>query len=542
MVLCGFNTVVFRPRRGYQRRSFHFRPGAEAIEPRLLLSASPADVLTYRNDNARTGQDLGETILNPANVNPSRFGKLFTDPVDGTVYAQPLYMANVAIPGVGTHNVVFVVTMHDSVYAFDADQPGPPLWHDSFIDPAAGVTTVAATAPYQLSYGPELGIMGTPVIDPTTGTLYVVAETQVTAAGSAGDSYSLHALDVATGAEKFGGPVLIDPTAHGTGKGAGRGGIIRFNAAYQLERPALLLSDGLVYAAFGSLNDIGPYHGWIVASSASTLQTVADFNITPDGSEGALWMSGNGPAADAGGDIYVLTANGTFDANAGRKDYGDSFLKLSPTLHPLDYFTPPNQAKLAAKDLDLGSGGPLLVTDQQGAAEHLLIGGGKDGTLYVINRDRMGHYRPKLGKAPQAIANPVHGIFSSPAYYNGMVYMNAVGDLLKQYEVVGGRLIGPVAVAGVPANYPGATPSVSADGDAGGIVWELVNPGTRAVHGSAVLRAFDAANVGDELYESTEAGSRDALGTEITFSLPTIAGGKVYVVTASGLTVFGLLG
>jgi hypothetical protein len=499
-------------------------------------------VLTYHNDNGRTGANLQETILNPGNVNPSHFGKLFTDPVDGLVYAQPLYMANLAIPGQGTHNVVIVVTMHDSVYAFDADQPGLALWHDSLINPAAGVTPVPATASYQVFYGPELGIMGTPVIDPNTGTLYVVAETQVIAGGRVSDVYSLHALDVASGAEKPGGPALIAPTARGNGKGHGPGGLIRFNTPYQLQRPALLLSDSLVYAAFGSLNDIGTYHGWIVACSASTLQAVASFNTTPGGSKGAIWMSGNGPAADAAGDVYVLIANGTFDASTGGKDYGDTFLKLSPTLHPLDYFTPPNQARLAAKDLDLGSGGPLLLPDQPGARPHLLVAGGKDGTLYVVNRDAMGHYKPRPTKAPQAIANPAHGIFSSAAYYNGAVYANAVSDLLRQYQVAGGSLVGPMAVASVPASYPGATASISADGSAGGIVWELVNSGTRAVHGPAVLRAFAAGNIGDELYDSTAAGMRDALGTAVTFSVPTIAGGKVYVITASGLTAFGLLG
>jgi hypothetical protein len=534
--------ATFARHRDRRRRLRHFRPGAESIESRLLPSAVPGDVLTYHGDAARTGQDLDETILNPGNVNASSFGTRFTDPVDGIVYAQPLYMANLAIPGQGTHNVVFVVTMNDSVYAFDADQPGPPLWQDSLTNPAAGVTPVPSTASFQQFYGPTLGIMGTPVIDPGTNTLYVVAENQVSAGGTVGDVYTLHALDVATGAEKFGGPAALAPTAHGHGTGHGRRGLITFNAHYQLQRPALLLSDGLVYTAFGSLNDVGPYHGWIVASSASTLQTVATFNTTPNGSEGAIWMSGNGPAADAAGDVYVLTANGTFDASTRGKDYGDTFVKLGPTLHVVDHFTPPNQQKLSAKDLDLGSGGPLLVPDQPGAVPHLLVGGGKDGTLYVINGDRMGHYKPKPAKAPQAIPNPAHGIFSSAAYFNGSVYINAVGDVLRQCRVAGGRLNGPVDASSVPVSYPGATPSISADGSANGIVWELVNSGTRAARSTAVLRAFDADDLGDELYDSTQAGSRDALGAYTNFSVPTVADGKVYVVTSSGLTAFGLLG
>jgi hypothetical protein len=303
-----------RRRRKPPRTSFH--PGAEVVESRLLPSASPADVLTYHNDNARTGQDLNETVLTPANVNTSSFGRLFTDPVDGYVYAQPLYMANVAIPGQGAHNVVFVATEHDSVYAFDADQGGAPLWHDSFINPAAGITTVPTLADYQKDLNPEVGITSTPVIDPSTGTLYVVAETLETAGGAPAFVFRLHALDVATGAEKFGGPAVIAASVRGRGAGRGRGGVLPFNPEFEIQRPGLLLSNGVVYSAYSSLGDHGPFHGWIIGNGAPTLRTIAVFNDTPDGRGGGIWMSGGGLAADAG-TIYALTGNGTFTASAG---------------------------------------------------------------------------------------------------------------------------------------------------------------------------------------------------------------------------------
>ena len=296
-----------RPLRAARRRRL-FCPDAEQIEARRLLAASAADVLTYHNDNARTGQDLDETILNPSNVNSSDFGMKFTDTVDGAIYAQPLYMAGVTIPGQGVHNVVFVATEHDNVYAFDADKPGPPLWHDSFINPAQGVTTVPSTQPWQSDLSPEVDITGTPVIDPTTGTLYVAAKTETITPAGPVDAYTLHALDVSTGAEKFGGPVLVHPTVAGRGLGSVKGKV-SFQAEFQLQRPALLLENGVVYLAFGSLGDHGPYHGWVVGYAANSLAQVAVFNDTPNSRLGGIWMDGDGPAADADGNIYLLTGN-----------------------------------------------------------------------------------------------------------------------------------------------------------------------------------------------------------------------------------------
>ena len=409
-----------RPLRAARRRRL-FCPDAEQIEARRLLAASAADVLTYHNDNARTGQDLDETILNPSNVNSSDFGMKFTDAVDGAIYAQPLYMAGVTIPGQGVHNVVFVATEHDSVYAFDADKPGPPLWHDSFINPAQGVTTVPSTQPWQSDLSPEVGITGTPVIDPTTGTLYVAAKTETITPAGPVDAYTLHALDVSTGAEKFGGPVLVHPTVAGRGVGSVKGKV-SFQVEFQLQRPALLLENGVVYLAFGSLGDHGPYHGWVVGYAANSLAQVAVFNDTPNSRLGGIWMDGDGPAADADGNIYLLTGNAPFSPARRGGSYGDAALKLTPSLQVADYFAPQGTVHLLKKDLDLGSGGEILVPTQPGGAPSLLLGGGKDGTLYAVKIASMGHQQKKNPNV-QAIVNPSDPIFSTPAYYNGNVYI-----------------------------------------------------------------------------------------------------------------------
>ena len=523
------------------RRRTKFHPAAESVEPRRLLSISAVDVLTYHNDNGRTGQALHETILNPANVNPSTFGKLFSDAVDGYVYAQPLTKSNVVVPGQGVRNLVFVATEHDSVYAFDADKAGVPVWHVSFINPAAGVTTVPAVADYQLDLKPEIGITSTPVIDPATNTLYVVAETMETSGGTTTQALRLHALDVATGAERAGGPVLITASVRGHGAGHVRGHVA-FLPEFEIQRPALLLQNGVVYSAYSSLGDHGPFHGWIIGSSAATLQTVVKFNVTPNGSAGGIWMSGGGLAADNSGNIYALSGNGTFSAGHGGKDYGNSVLKLDGVLHVNDYFTPPNQHRLNVKDLDLGSGGALIVPDQLGPRPHLIVGGGKDGVLYTLNRDALGHHRQGRKSAGPAIPNAGHSIFSSPAYFNGTVYDHAVGDVLKAYVIVNGSLVGPVEQGTTTFGYPGATPSISAAGDSNGIVWEVRNRGIRGTIGPAVLEAREANHIGHLLFTSTQVADRDAAGAYVKFSVPAISRGKVYVGTQNGLVAYGLRG
>jgi hypothetical protein len=527
-------------------RRMSFQPCGELVERRLLLTATAAaDVLTYHNDNARTGGDLFETTLNPSDVNPTDFGKVFSDATDGAIYAQPLYMAGVSIPGKGVHNVVFVATEHDSVYAFDADTPGPALWHASFLNPAAGVTPVPATQPWQDDLTPEVGITGTPVIDPSTGTLYVAAKTQVATPSGARDLYSLHALDISTGAEKLGGPVVIQPSVPGRGAGHVKK-TVGFQAEFQLQRPALLLESGLVYVAFGSLGDHGPYHGWVVGYKASNLQQAVVFNTTPNsndatGNLGGIWMSGGGPAADASGNVYLLSGSGSFNPARSGGSYGDAALKLTPFLQVVDYFAPSNTGYLNKKDLDLGSGGGILVPTSPGSSSNLYIGGGKVGTLFAINTTSMGHQKKKNPNV-QPVQVSSQPIYSAPAYFNGSVYINPISDILKQYQVINGKLVGPTAVAPDKAfNYPGANLSISADGTKNGIVWSLENTGSHGVQGRAILHAYNAANVSQELYTSDEAGTRDRPGDAVKFAVPTVANGKVYVVTQSGVTAYGLL-
>ncbi len=523
-----------------------FRPSVETMESRRLLSGS-ADVLTYHNDNSRTGQNLNETLLTPANVNPSQFGKLFTDPVDGYVYGQPLYMANVSIPGQGTHNVVFVVTENDSVYAFDADHPGPALWHDNLADPAAGVIPIPANnldaAP---DIGPLIGITSTPVIDPSSGTIYVIAATMHVSGSGITYEDQIHALDIGTGAEKFGGPETIHFVTRGRGTGHVKGGKIPFQAIYQLQRSALLLLNGEVYAAWASFNDAGPYHGLVVGFNAQTLQPESYFNATPNGRQGGIWMGGGGLAADAAGSIYLATGNGTFDASSGGRDYGDSLVKLASgpgPLRVLDYYTPKNQAVLGANDFDYGSGGVLLPPAQPGSSLQIALTGGKDGILDVVNRNHMGHLGGRKGGLLETLPQTKnHPLFSTPAYYNGEIYVQFVGAPLEAFGLVNGvPTRAPISTASTPFGYAGATPTISANGSTNGIVWVVQHADLNGPTSQAVLYAYNAANLSDMLYNSSEAGTRDQTGPPVKFTPPTVANGKVYVATTTGLSVFGLL-
>jgi hypothetical protein len=508
------------------------------LEPRLVLAT---DVLTFHNDVGRTGQNLAETILTPADVNASSFGLLFANPVDGAVYAQPLYKSAVAVPGQGTLNLVFVATEHDSVYAFNADMPGPPIWHDSFINPGAGVTTVADSDLNSGSIAPEVGITGTPVIDSATNTLYVVAFTKEVSGGTTSYVQRLHALDLATGAEKLGGPVVIQATVPGTGQGSS-GGNVSFNAFFENQRPGLLLDNGVVYIAWASFDDHIPYHGWVIGYSAQTLQQVAVFNTTPDGGLGGIWESGDGPAADAAGNIYVVTGNGTFDGNSAtppNQDFGDSYLELTPTAGGLTLtssFTPFNQSTLDAGDEDLGSSGAIVLPDQPGANPHLLVGSGKEGKIYLLNRDALGGFNPSIDSVVQEVPSALTSVFDSPAYFNGQVYFGAVGDALKAFTLANGLLsTSPTSQTSIQFGYPGTTPSISANGSSDGIVWVVQN------NGAAVLRAYPANDLTTELYDSGQAGLRDQSGQAVKFEAPTIVNGKVYVGTQSGVAVFGPL-
>jgi hypothetical protein len=516
------------------------------------------NVLTYHNDNARTGQNLNETVLTPANVNTTTFGKLFTYPVDGYIYAQPLYVSNVQIPGQGIRNVVFVATEHDSVYAFDADgfTPGP-LWQVSFIDPAIGLTTVLPDDVLSFDIVPEIGITSTPVIDINSGTIYVGAKTKEVGDGNVHFVQRLHALDIATGAEKFGGPAVIadtiqaedgsyvyvsGPTVAGTGDGSVDGVTVVFNALRQLCRPGLLLLNGVVYIACGSHGDNFPYHGWVLAYDARTLALLAAFNTTPNGGQGAIWVSGAAPSADANGNIYVSTGNGTFalPPDDGSPGYGNSVLKLDTAtgLNVVDSFTPWNQEQLNVDDVDLGAGGVMLLPDQPGAHPHLMITGGKAGTIYLIDRDDLGGFQrcgPTCDDVVQIGA--IGPVFSTPAYFNGLLYyQGCCGDILHAFQLSNGQL-SSVSQSSTPFGFPGSTPSISANGSSNGIVWAL-QVDAYAESGPAVLHAYDALNLANELYNSSQVPA-DQLDGAVKFTVPTIANGKVYVGTQSSLVVFG---
>jgi hypothetical protein len=522
-------------------------PGA--VSAVVAFVTDYAGTFTYHNDNARTGQNLDEIALSPATVNRQRFGKLFADSVDGYVNAQPLYVPDVNIAGMGEHDVVYVATQHDSAYALDADASMAPLWQVSFIDPADGITTVPSADTHSIGIVPEIGITGTPVIDPASGTLYVVARTKENGAYA----QRLHALDIGTGAEKFGGPVLIQASAPGSAAPNDGNGNVLWDPLVHNQRAALLFSRGVVYIGFASHDDLGPYHGWVLGYDAATLEQVAAYNDTPNGTKGGIWQTAGGPAADSDGNIFVQTGNGTFDGDSGGDDFGDSVLKLEPVadaftpnsaLSLADWYTPYNQQFFADHDLDLGSGGPMILPDQTKGPPHLLAGGDKQGNLYIWNRDDLGHFTPDQHKqAVQYLPNVIGPVFGTPAYWRGLVYFWGAGDRLRAYKLRNGHLSRPPASIG-PRNLGGiSSPTVSANGATGGIVWLLeffIPPGGTTPQVPAVLDAFDAADVSRQLYRSSNS-PRDAAGLGVKFTVPTVADGKVYVGGQYQLTVYGLL-
>jgi hypothetical protein len=523
-------------------------PGAGLLAFFLALTfTSPLlaqDVLTYHNDNARTGQNLKEVILAPSNVNATQFGKIFQVTVDGKVDAQPLYASGVSIPGQGTHNVLFVATEHDSVYAFDADT-GSKLWQVSLLP--AGETTSDDRGCGQVT--PEIGITATPVIDRSSGpngTIYVVAMTKDS---SSAYHQRLHALDITTGAEAFSGPKEIQATFPGKGDNSDGTHVI-FDPAQYKERPGLLLLNHVIYTAWSSHCDFAPYTAWVIAYSESTLNQVSVLDLTPNGHEGSLWMSGAGLTADSAGNIYGLMANGTFDTTLDQNgfpsqgDYGNAFVKISTTgggLTVADYFTMSNTVSESNVDEDLGSGGVLVLpdmTDANGATRHLAVGAGKDRAIYLVDRDNMGKFNPSADNIYQEFlfALPA-GIYGMPAYFNGHLYFAPQNGNLFAFQFSKAKLqIPPVSSTSATFTYPAATPSISANGSNNAIVWvtENTNP--------AVLHAYDAADLSSELYNSNQAGTRDQFGTGNKFITPTIANGKVYVGTTNGVGAFGLVG
>jgi hypothetical protein len=511
--------------------------GGAAVRLALLLwfaCACLAQVVTSQYDNARTGANVRETILTPANVTRGKFGKLFSWPVDGDVYAQPLYVPGVEIPGKGRHNVVYIATEHNSVYAFDADgQPREPLWKASFL--GSGITSVPASEAQCPFIAPEIGITSTPVIDLETGTLYILARTMEGGGflSSGHHVQKLHALAITTGAEKFGGPVQIKGSVR-TNRGTLEFGPLRANP-----RASLLLVKGSVVLTWASACDVGPYYGWVMVYDARTLAQTAIFNASPGGQESGIWQGDTGPAADAEGNIYVVTGNGVFTAASGGVDFGDTVLKLGLkplTLPVLDYFTPSDERDLNRRDDDLGSGGPVLLPDQPGAHPHLLVVAGKGQTMYVIDRDRMGKFQS--GRNPHALQTVVipyrGGMFGAPAYWNQHLYTLFSNDGLRDYAVKGGLLSPQAVKENAERIGPGGTPAISANGSRNGIVWVLQAKGRRDRDQTAVLHAYDALDVSRELYSSADAG------TSLRFNIPMIANGRVYVGAVRQVTVYGL--
>jgi len=524
-------------------------PSQTANAP-LVVTNFPG-AFTYGYDNSRDGQNTQETVLTTGNVNATQFGKLFRYPVDGEIYPDPLYVPNVNIPSQGTHNVVYVATEADSVYAFDADgRTSTALWHTNFTDPDQGVTTVpyADVLPTSCrNTGPVLGITGTPVIDPVRGVLYVMVRTKEVTNGVATYPQRLHALDITTGAEVAGSPATVDASVPGIGEGNNGQGQVPFDDIHDNSRAGLLLVNGVVYVTWSSPCDQHPYHGWVIGFDESTLQQVYVFNTTPNGDAGSIWGAGAGPAADSEGNIYFLTGNGDFNADVSGGDYGIAMVKLSgANPEVLDYFAPYNSSYLAFIDFDLASGNVLLLPDQTVGPPHLAIGTGKEGTIYLVNRDNMGHFSATdnnqivqwLFKAVGNKTGVSEAYFGLPAYWQNNLYFWGANDVFKMFRFYNGLMSrAPIVTGTLEVITQGPTPAISSNGNAQGIMWTVEWLANKA----AILRAYDAANPSREIYDSTQAGKRDTAGISVEYTVPMVANGKVYVATEQELDVYGLL-
>jgi hypothetical protein len=509
---------------------------------------SSVDVTTYHYDNLRTGQNLNEITLTTTNVNQTKFGKLGELMVDGKVDAQPLYLSNLSIPGAGAKNVLYVATEHGSVFAFDADNvsatAAQPLWKISTQLPGEVPSDDRGCG----QVTPEIGITSTPVIDRARGAIYVVS---VSKDANGNYFHRIHALDLTSGKELFGGPTTITASYPGSGAGSSGGNVV-FNPSQYNERPGLLELNGTIYTTWGSHCDFGAYTSWMMAYSADTLKQINVLNLVPNGSDGGIWMSGAAPAADATGDIYFILGNGTFDtaSNANgfpsRGDCGNCYVKVSSTapLNLLDYFTPLNTVAESSVDGDFGSGGPLLlpdVADASGTTRHLAVGSGKDAIIYVLDRDNMGKFGTAQSNVYQQISGELAGAeYGKPSYFNNTVYYGAAGDSIKAFPISSGKLATtPSSTTTIQFPYPGATPTISANGTSNGILWAVEN-GTPGVT-PGVLHAYDATNLATELYNSNQAsGGRDQFSGN-KFISAIVANGKVFVGTPNSVAVFGLL-
>jgi len=519
---------------------------SSAVAPLTVTAAAAGtDVVTYKYDAMRTGQNLTESTLTPANVHSATFGKLKNLVVDGLVDAQPLYLSQLSVGG-ASHNVLFVATEHDSVYAFDAET-GAILWHVSLL--TGGETSSDNRGCGQVS--PEIGITSTPVLDRHAGvhgTIFVVAMTKDTASNY---HQRLHALDITTGHETGSSPTEIAATY-----GPSYGPSVFAPGQYK-ERAALLLNDGTIYTTWASHCDFGPYGGWIIAVSEETLAIGGVLNVAMEArgsgyaNQGpSIWMSGGGPAADAAGNVYVLTANGRFDPNLNApgfprgSDYGNSFVKITPShgkLGVTDYFTMSNEFAESSNDIDLGSGGVMLLpdlTDANGKVRQLAVGAGKDGNLYVVDRNHMGRYTAMSNNIWQELIGVLGGgVWSTPAYFNSRIFYGPQGGSLRAFSVTHALLsAAPTSQTSTRFTYPGTFPVVSANGSANAIVWAYENTSP------AVLHAYAATNLAAELYNSNQASNgRDHFGAGNKYIVPVVADGRVFVATTNSVAIFGLL-
>jgi hypothetical protein len=514
-----------------------------------LSAAGQVAVTTYHNDNYRSGVNANETILTPSNVNEVSFGKLLALPVEGEIYAQPLYVPGVNINGT-LHNVLYVATEHDQVYAFDANS-GQQLWRKSFIG-TFGEKQILPVSSDDVdcdNIAPEIGITSTPVIDLTSNEIYVVAKTKEIVDNVTTFYQRMHVLDIGTGAENltdryFGAPITA--VTPGTGSGSVNG-YLTFDPLVEHQRAALTLSNGMVFASWASHCDNGNYHGYVMAFSASSLRPIGVYVSTPNAYDGGFWASGSGPAVDADNFLYVPSGNGLFDVNVGGIDYGDSILRLSwagvmPKV--ADYFTPWDQVMLNIYDEDVASGGLLLLPDQPGAHyPHLLVQAGKEGTIDLVNRDDMGHFNPSGDtQIVQTLPGLMNGIYGAPAMWNDNIYFGPISDpLLAFYYDPVAQQISSSYTSKSPEffGFPGTTPSISANGTSNGIVWTLETDAYET--GPAILRAYDATNLATELYNSNQNQQRDQAGVAVKFTVPTVADGLVFVGGVGEVDIYGLL-
>lgn len=516
----------------------------QSLENRCFYSTS---VLTWHNDLARDGQDRIETTLTPGNVNASTFGKVASLPVDGQIYAQPLYYSNVKMADGKRHNVVYVATEHDDVYAFDTDT-GTQLWHRSFIDPKNGITTVPASATQTEDIFPEVGITGTPVIDPATGTMYLVSKQ----ANSSGKTTTYHqylrSISVRTGNDVGVGSKEIVASVAGAGEGytGPDDSMVPFDALKENQRPGLLLNNGVLYIGWASHGDTDPYHGWLISYNATNLRQITALNLSPDGLRAPVWMGAAAPSVDAAGNIYVATGNGTFSAAVGGRDYANSVLRISQTggrMKIADYFTPSNQATLNQNDKDVGSSGVTLLPN------NLAVTSNKAGDVYLLNTQNLGGFSNTTNNNLQTVGTGLNGKadFSTAAYFHGAIYYAGAGQSLVRVPLSGNRLATTPSGASTDAyDFPGTTVSISSHGNSDGIVWAIqrVTPasdtGDDGPMGNAVLHAYDATTM-KELYSSdAAANNRDQAPAAIKFSVPTVADGKVMIGTANALVIYGL--